>query len=63
MVTLTKHIIPGPDLHCARPLVLSGFLQHLPAKFSEDQKSPTICVLGPGAVPYAKTALVIALRS
>ena len=33
MVTLTKHVISGPDLHCAGPLVLNGFLQHLPAKY------------------------------
>ena len=32
MVTLTKHVISGPDLHCSRPLALRGFLQHLPAK-------------------------------
>ena len=38
MVTLTKHVVTGPDLHSAGPLALSGFLQHLPAKFSEDQK-------------------------
>ena len=31
MVTLTKHVIPGPDLHCAGPLALWGFLHHLPA--------------------------------
>ena len=33
MVTLTKYVIPGPDLHCAVPLALWGFLQHLPAKY------------------------------
>ena len=26
-----KHVIPGPDLHCAVPLALRGFLQHVPA--------------------------------
>ena len=31
--SLTKHAIPGPDLHCAGPLALCGFLQHLPAKY------------------------------
>ena len=30
---LTKHVIPGPDLHCAGPLALRGFLQQLPAKY------------------------------
>ena len=41
---LTKHVIPGPDLHCAGPLALREFLQHFPAKYtvSEDQKSLTI---------------------
>ena len=29
--TLTKHAISRPDLHCAGPLALWGFLQHLPA--------------------------------
>ena len=33
MVTLTKQIIPGQDLHCADPLALRGFLQHLSAKY------------------------------
>ena len=33
MITLTKHVIPGPDLLCAGPLALRGFLQHLPAKY------------------------------
>ena len=33
MVTLTEHVIPGPDLHCAGPLALRGFLQHLAAKY------------------------------
>ena len=33
MVTLTKHAIYEPDLHCAGPLALWGFLQHLPAKY------------------------------
>ena len=33
IVTLTKHDITGTDLHCAGPLVLKEFLQHLPAKY------------------------------
>ena len=33
MVALTKHVIPGPDLHCAGPLAWKRFLQHLPAKY------------------------------
>ena len=27
------HVIPGPDLHCAKRLVLWRFLQHLSAKY------------------------------
>ena len=40
MVTLTKHVIPGPDIHCTELLARRGFLQHLPAEYciSEDQK-------------------------
>ena len=38
VVTLTNHVIPGPDLHCARPLILWGFLQHLMPKIGEDQE-------------------------
>ena len=34
MVTLTNHVIPGPDLHCARPLVLLGFLLPVSTKYS-----------------------------
>ena len=34
-VGLITMLFPGPDLHCAAPLVLSRFLQHLP---SVDQK-------------------------
>ena len=30
---LTRMLLLGPDLHCAGPLVLWGFLQHLPAKY------------------------------
>ena len=33
MVTVTKHVIPGPDLHCAGSLALNRFLQHLPTKY------------------------------
>ena len=40
MVTLTKHVIRGLNLHCAGSLARKGFLQHLPEKctVSEDQK-------------------------
>ena len=32
MVMLTTHVIAGPDLHCAGPLALWRFSQHLSAK-------------------------------
>ena len=46
MVTLTKHVITGPDLHCAGPLALRGFLQHL-LNISEDQKKSFYLSAGP----------------
>ena len=33
MVTLTKYVISGPNLHCAGPLARKGFLQHFQAKY------------------------------
>ena len=54
MVTLTKHVISGPDLHCARPLELRGFLQHLPAKCKRRPKKVLLSEQGPGTVPYGK---------
>ena len=64
MVMLTKHVIPGPGLHCAGPLALKGFLQHLPAKhkrrpikvLQSERWDLTLCHM-------ANTPLVIALRS
>ena len=47
MVTLTKHVIRGPDLHGAGPLALTGFLQHLPANISEDHKKSYYLSAGP----------------
>ena len=32
MITLTNHVIAGPDLHRAGPLALWRFLQHRSAK-------------------------------
>ena len=58
MVTLTQHVIPGPDLHCAGPLALGGFLQHLPAKYKcqvKTKKSHIFCAQGLDAVPYGKS--------
>ena len=47
MVTLTKHVIPGPDLHCAGPLALRGFLQIFLPNLSEDQKKSYYLSAGP----------------
>ena len=65
MDTLTNHVVTGPDLHCAGPLALWGFSQHLSAKktVGEDQKKVlpaerealALCHVG-------NPALVIALR-
>ena len=38
MVTLTKHVFPGLNLHYAGPLALWGFLQHLSTKFKCSSK-------------------------
>ena len=55
MVTLTKHVIPGPDLHCARHLRLWKFLQHLPAKYKGRPKKSYYLRAGSGTVPYGKS--------
>ena len=55
MVTLTKHVILGPDLHSGFTLALIGdFCNIFLPNVSEDKKSPTICALGPGTVPSGK---------
>ena len=57
MVTLTKHVIPGPDLHCAGPLALRRFLQHLPAKYKRKTKQVLLSEGGGGGAgtePYDK---------
>ena len=38
MVTPIHHAFAGPDLHCAGPLALGGFLQDLSAKYRERPK-------------------------
>ena len=64
MVTLTKYVTSGPDLHCARPLALRGFLQHLPAKCKRRPKKVLLFERWALALCHmAKTALVIALPS
>ena len=64
MVTHAKHVIPGPDLHCAGPLALKGFLQHLPAKYKCRPKKVLLSERWALALCYmANTSLDIALRS
>ena len=61
--TLTKHVIPGPDLHCAGPLALTEFLQHLPGKYKRRPKKVLPSEGRALALSHMKnTALVIALR-
>ena len=43
----TKHVIPGPDLHCAGSLALKGFLQHLSAKYKRRPKKSYYLSAGP----------------
>ena len=47
MVTLTKHIMPGPDLHCAGSLAFRGFLQHLSTKYKWRPKKSNYLSAGP----------------
>ena len=54
MVTLIKLVISETDLHCAVPLTLRGFLQHLPAKYKLRPKKSYYLSAGPGTVPYGK---------
>ena len=64
MVTLTKHVISGPNLHCAKLLALKEFLQHLPAKCKLRPKKVLLSERWALALSHmANTALVIALRS
>ena len=61
---LTKHVIPGPDLHYAGPLALREFLQHLPGKYKRRPKKVLSSEGRALALCHtANTALVIALRS
>ena len=66
MVTPTNHAIAGPDLHRAGPLAVWEFLQHLSAKYREDQKKSYDLSVGPlaGTAPcHGQSALVNALCS
>ena len=60
IVTLTKHDITGTDLHCAGPLALKGFLQHLPAKYKWRPMKVLLSERGTMALCHmANTALVL----
>ena len=59
MVTLTDHVIPGLDLHCAGPMALWGFSQHLPAKYRRRPKKVLTSERGaPGTVPHGKSSQI-----
>ena len=63
MVTLTNHVILGPYLHCALPLVLWGFSQHPPAKYRWRSKKVLPSERGALALCHmVKPALVIVWR-
>ena len=38
MVTLSNHVIPGPDLHCVGPLALGGFYNIFLPNIGENHK-------------------------
>ena len=64
MVTLTNHVIPGPDLHCARPLVLWDFSNIFQLNIGKDQKKVLPSERGALTLCHmVNPALVIALRS
>ena len=47
MITLINRAIAGPDLHCAVPLALWGFLLDLSAKYGE-RANKSLTILGQG---------------
>ena len=54
MVMLTKHVIPGPDLHCVGPWLLGEFCNIFLPNVSEDQKKSYYLSAGPATVPHGK---------
>ena len=64
MVTPTNHVIPGPDLYCAGPLVLGDYRNIFPPNIGEDQKKSYHMSAGLLALAHVvNPALVIAIRS
>ena len=63
MVTLTKHVIPGPDLHCAGPLALKVFSTSSCQIYAKTKKVLLSKRWALGLWHTANTALVIALCS
>ena len=49
---VTKHVIPGADLHFAGPLALYGFLQHLSAKYKLRPKKVVLSKRGALALSH-----------
>ena len=63
-VTLTNNVIPGPHLHCAEPLALWRFSQHLSAKYKRRPTKSLRLSAGPLALCHmVNPTLVFALRS
>ena len=63
IVPLTNHVIPGPDLHCALPLVLTDFRKKFLPNVGEDQRKVVPYMRGALALCHmVNLALVIALR-
>ena len=54
MVTLTKHVIFGPDLPCADSLHFEDFCNIFLPNISEDQKKSYYLSAGLSTVPYGK---------
>ena len=54
MVTLTNHVIAGPDLHCAGPLALWKFCNIFLPNVGEDQTKSLDFSEGPlaGTAPF-----------
>ena len=59
-----NHVIPGPDLHCAGPLVLGDYRNIFQPNIDEYQEKVLHLSAGPLALCLVgNPALVIALRS
>ena len=55
MVTLTNHVIPGPDLHCEAPGTMRIFATSSSQISIKTKKRPAILAWRPGTVSYGKS--------